>query len=358
MKYLAAATLVLSMAVSGAAFAQDAARQQEALEHNDAYNAAMQAGDYDAALNEAVAAWQAAEAGWGDDPNTAALAMQATLAYLDMGRAPEGAQAAARTLALASQAQGAYTEADAQLWAGMTTFGTDPAGAQANLRAGLAAMDAANAISEDTVRSRLILAALQIASDRDAALAAAEKVAADAHAIDSPAMASHLLEVGKLQYLGANFAAANATLLEAIGTFPEQPVGTLDPVLASALAWQRIAGTAILRTATPGEGRGGFGPGGFGPPAWMPERQCNIDYEARPPTMFPAIEGRQAQLGAAVVMWDLDANGAATNVRILASAPGAVQHEQLIMQEFTGKKARFAREACRQGWVEVVGYDF
>src|SRR5690606_25983395 len=108
------ATLALSMAVSGAAFAQDAAKQQEALQHNDAYNAAMEAGNYDAALTEAAAAWQAAEAGWGDNPNTAALAMQATLAYLDLGRPLEGAQAASRTLALVGQADGAYTEADAQ----------------------------------------------------------------------------------------------------------------------------------------------------------------------------------------------------------------------------------------------------
>lgn len=365
---LLAGALALSMALAGAAQAQDAAAQQEALDHNAASNAALDAGDFSRAAEEAVAAWRAAERGWGDDPNTAELAMMATVNHLDNGNAAAAREPAARALELAAYGQ-SYTEADAQLWYGMALAASDPAGAQTHLQTGLAAMDAAGTVNEDTVRARMALAVLQFPTDPEGALAAGLKGVEEARQINSPALRAHLFELGKLQYLAGQFGPAAATLADSLNQWERPPVGEMPPALANTYAWQVMAGRAAFESMAQGGGDTPPGPGAGGPRGGfggMPFRwgfmrdvsDCNIDYE-QVAAAFPAPDGDTATLGAAVVMYDFDADGNATNVQIVGAAPDVPRHVDLIQEIMSSYKARrFVREPCRAGHITQFTYQY
>ncbi len=364
-------TVALAFGLSaGGALAQDPAAQQEALAHNEASNTAFEAGDPEAGMREAEAAWRAAERGWGDNPNTAELAMLVTVGHIDLGNPAAAREAAARTVELAPHAQ-SYTEAEARLWHGMSLVG-DP-GQRAAIEAGLAGMEAAGAVSEDVVRGRLTLAALQLGGgDPQTAAATAQQAVEDARVIESPMLRSHLFELGKLQYLAGQFGPAAFTLAESLNMWEEQRPGDLPKPLADTLAWQTIAGQASRRSMEeagapaggPGGGmRGGFG-GGFGgfAPAWnfLPQRSnCSVEYQGEIPPL-PRPEGDRATLGAAVVLFDIADDGrSATNIRIVGSAPGMAQYEQEIVQRIADRTARRnVRSACRAGRIETIQYEY
>jgi tetratricopeptide (TPR) repeat protein len=358
MKLLATTALVLSLAGAGIALAQDDAAQQQALTHNAAYNAAMEAGDFDTAMTEAEAAWRAAEQGWGEDPNTAELAMLVAVGYLDLGQPQAAREAAARALELAPHAQ-SYTEGDARLWRGMSIVG-DPA-AQGDLEAGLAALDAAGTISEDTVRARMMVAAMQLGQDPAASVAMAQKAVEDARAIESLNLRAHLFEFGKMQYLGGQFGPATFSLRESLGYWEEQEVGVLPQPLADTLAWHTMADAAVSASAPAGApaGPGGAGFGGGFPGmgfTFVPERNCRIEWAETPPVAFPPKAGQQANLGASVLLYDIAEDGSITNPRIAGAAPTR-QYEQLILDGMrTWRVENEVRENCRNGHIQTVHY--
>jgi hypothetical protein len=366
---------------AGGALAEDPAAQKEALAHNKASNAALDAGDVATATREAEAAWRAAERGWGDNANTAELAMQVTVNYLDLGNPAAAREPAERALALARYAK-SYTEAEARLWHGMSLAG-DPS-QRAELQAALAALDAKGVVNEDTVRGRLMLAALQISESPQTASATAQKAITDGRAIQSPSLRMHLFESGKIQYLAGEFGLAAFTLTESLNLWEQQPVGELPKALGDAWAWQVMALEASRRSmpkdaAPPPGGRFGAFGRRFAPPlAFLPKRDepttvpgarasattsgCELEYEDAELPPFPKVEGDKARLAAAVVMFDIDNAGATTNVRIVGSAPAAeppAGYEEAIRQRVTARKVRsFVRESCRAGRMETIVYDF
>lgn len=365
MKHLAMIAMAASLAAAGGALAQEA----DPLVHYDAYNAALQAGDYDTASREGEAAWRAAEDAWGEGPDTAILAFniaQMRMTILDRDGAQEPA---ARALALASQAAD-YTEAEARLLHGSSVVNADPALARTELEAAVAALDAAGSKNEDTVRGKLDLAALMAATSPAEAVAMAQAGVQDARDIQSVNLRRYLFTLGTVQYQAQQFGPASMTLFESVNSWEQQQPGEMPLELAHSLAWYTMAAEASrLSAAEGGEGgggrggpggRGGFGAFGGGQIPWefLPARSCEIRWEEEVSITFPTNTSDQANLGAAVLMYDLDEEGQVVNQRVVAAVPGAPYNDLMLTAMDDWKAGNRVRENCRQGQIRTVHYFF
>lgn len=355
MNKLAAVTLALGLATSGFAYAQE-----DPIAHYQAFQEAAASGDYETASAEGEAAWRAAEAAWGEDPDTGLLAFsvaQLRVNIMDRAGAAEPAQRAVELAALAEQT-GAYNTAEAQLLHGVAIANSNPAAAKTELQTALDGLKAAGVQPrDDIIRAKLDLALLKLSDSADDAVALAQEAVNDSRGIESANLRNHLADLGRIQYLGGKYAMASGSLGESIGMWPEQAPGEMPAELADSVAWYAIAGKANE------ESTGQVGPfGPFNPSAipfqYKPKRTCRLEWEDSDPVAFPEVPGDSATLGAAVIMYDLNADGTVADVRIAGAAPAPQKaHNDLIVNTMgTWQIDGRIREECMIGQQQIVTY--
>ncbi|GJL92117.1 energy transducer TonB [Hyphococcus sp.] len=383
---IAAASAMLAV---GTAAAQD----KTYLIEYKLYNAALEAGDTDAAIKHAHTAWQAAEKELGDNNLTAVLAFN--YGQLVLFSDPENATSALRR---ASELQAAgiadLPADDLELYLAFVEFAVDPRQSRKRdaFRDLLSAIDTeGQPRSSDIAMMWLRLASGDVADEHydDGVMSAARAetllYAAEPKAYRRHAEALLLLGVATMfrdDGIADDIIAANQHFIKAGKLFPLQnDIATFDRTLALILAWNQTAAALLeskaqfqatmpdtftssrIRLAQPENDIPD--PTKFSHfdydavfPASKPPEECNIDWEKRDPPKYPRTASNKGYVGSALVGYRINADLSVENTVILAEVPGEIFGQAAVdsMTEWRLAHAPNQEEGCIENRLTVFSF--
>lgn len=333
------ATTVAALVLLAASAAE--ASDDDVLAHYDAYNAALAEGRFDNAIAEGEAAWRAAEAEWGDAPETAVLAYNLAALLERRDQARDALAPARRAHELAETGVGSdLTPFDTAIVLGLAES------EQSNPRQGLARLEdvLGASVEPGDENDDLVFAAwIRLANgraDRNRrrdAHKAASRARQMAEAAQEPSWIQRaaVLEAQTAFVLGreddarvAVDAGLNA-YVDDLASIPSVDVLRLDAwrsLLTSEPSLHvkedvRVAAVRIAQSANSRIRRGRVAEAPARPDMVMSADACG-DWRVRTIPSYPAQAAADARESVLIVRYDLGEAGEVENVRLVAAAPG------------------------------------
>ena len=360
LKNVAPALVALALALGS----ESAAAEGYAAEYQS-YRLALGAGDRKGAGAHALTAWKSAEAELGDHKTSAVLAYNYGQHVLFEDSAA-ALPALRRAKALQDRGVGAAPEGDLDVYIAFAEFNTGgrKSGDARILREALGRREAAGrGPSAETSAIWLILAAYHVEGGRYREAEDAAGMASLALAVTAPNDAAS--QAAALMYGGVaklvptprrveRLEASHQDFRRAAALFPPQKdIASVPAVLAQTAAWD-VAAAAALRSEGRRAGTQAALERWDGEPARIAfegrPQKCDLQWSSRKPPAYPDDALEEGHFGAAVMGYNIDADGRVRDQRILAEVPGDGEFGKAAlrsMESWTLADAAAVDPACR-----------